>query len=84
MTYDSRNNLTAMVDARGITTTYTYSGSLLLSSMDGLGHTTTYTYTTAADAPQPPGLLKAVTDPRGIPPLTPTTSSANALRRLTR
>ena len=63
MDYDAQNNLTSTIDARLNQTSYTYSGSLLLSTTDALNHTTTYTYTTEADAPQPPGLLKSVTDP---------------------
>jgi RHS repeat-associated protein/CSLREA domain-containing protein len=63
--YDSFNNLTQVVDTRGFTSTFTYSGTLLTASTDALGQATFYTYTTAADAPQPPNLIKAVTDALG-------------------
>ncbi|RPI33909.1 MAG: DUF11 domain-containing protein, partial [Chloroflexota bacterium] len=65
MTYDDLNNLTAVVDPLGNSSTYTYSGTLLTASTDALGASTHYIYTTAADAPQPVGLLKTVTDPLG-------------------
>ena len=57
MSYDALNNLTAVRDARGVTTTYSYSGTLPTSITDANGHVTHYTYTTLADAPQPPGLV---------------------------
>ncbi len=66
MTYDSHNNLTSLsntVSGEIVTTTYEYSGSLLIRSSDPLGNSTLYTYTSASDAPQPSGLLKAVRDP---------------------
>ena len=65
LAYDALNQPTVITDSRGLTSTFTYSGTLLLSSTDALGHTTSYTYTTAADAPQPPNLLKATTDALG-------------------
>lgn len=65
MAYDGLNNLTQIVDARGFTTTMTYSGTLLTRSTDSLGGTTLYTYTTAADAPEPPNLLRYQRDPGG-------------------
>jgi RHS repeat-associated protein len=64
-TYDPLNNLTRTVDARGFATTMTYTDTLLATSTDALNNQTLYTYTTAADAPQPVNLLKAMTDPRG-------------------
>ena len=38
----------------------------MTASTDALEHTTLYTYTTAADAPQPPGLLKSTRSPLGL------------------
>jgi len=58
LAYDSRNNLTDVVDPRGYLTTYTYAGTLLTSTTDALTNTTTYTYT-------PEGYLDSVTDARG-------------------
>jgi len=74
--YDSLNNLRQVTDARENVTVYTYNETdpdparrtLLLSAdgpLPGVVDRTTYTYTTAADAPQPPGLLKTITDPLG-------------------
>jgi YD repeat-containing protein len=63
MAYDDLNNLTSLVDRRGFETTFTYTGTLLVSRSDALEHTTYYTYTTAADFPQPPGLLKKTVAP---------------------
>jgi len=65
LTYDALGNLIQTVNARGFTTTLTYTGTLLTSSMDALGYTTRYTYTTSADMPQPPNLLKVVADALG-------------------
>jgi RHS repeat-associated protein len=64
-TYDSLNNITEVVDPRGYLTTFTYDDTRMTSSTDSLGNTTTLTYTTMADAPQPEGLLKTITDPLG-------------------
>lgn len=72
--YDALNNLTQVTDGRGNVTIYEYNETdpdpdrrTLLQSVDGAlpgtSDTTTYTYTTAADAPQPHGLLKTITDP---------------------
>ncbi|MGH2620385.1 MAG: RHS repeat-associated core domain-containing protein [Anaerolineales bacterium] len=74
--YDALNNLTQVTDGRGNATVYDYNEAdpdpdrrtLLLSvdgGLPGTADTTTYTYTTVADAPQPPGLLKTITDPNG-------------------
>ncbi|MFZ2098008.1 MAG: SBBP repeat-containing protein, partial [Anaerolineales bacterium] len=60
MDYDDLNNLTQIVDARGYTTTYEYSGTLMTSSIDAMENTTLYTYTTSYDGI--PGLLKYVLD----------------------
>jgi|GEM_PF-1856171 len=65
LTYDALGNLTQTVNARGFTTTLSYTGTLPTSSVDALGSTTRYTYTTALDAPQPSGLLKMMSDPLG-------------------
>lgn len=65
LTYDAFGNLTQAVNARGFTTTLTYTGTLMTSSVDALGYTTRYTYTTTTDMPQPSGLLKVITDPLG-------------------
>jgi RHS repeat-associated protein len=62
--YDTLNNPIQFVDGRGYTTTYTYSGTLLLSSTDAQGNTASYEYTTSGQG-VPPGLLESVTDPRG-------------------
>jgi RHS repeat-associated protein len=64
--YNPLNNLTHTTDALQHTTVYTYTGTLLTSFADALGKVTFYEYTTAADAPQPPNLLKSVTDPNGL------------------
>ncbi|MEK7325141.1 MAG: hypothetical protein AAB217_07815, partial [Chloroflexota bacterium] len=64
--YDLLNNLTQTTDALQHTTVYTYTGTLLTSFADALGKVTFYEYTTAADAPQPPNLLKSVTDPNAL------------------
>ena len=66
LTYDAFNNLTSIIDPNGFLTTFVYNGTLLVSSTDALNNTTGYSYTTAADAPQPPGLLKSITDPAGL------------------
>jgi RHS repeat-associated protein len=63
--YDPLNNLTEVIDPRDFLTTYSYSGTLMISSTDALSNTTHYSYTTSADVPQPPGLLKGVVDPLG-------------------
>ena len=65
LAYDANNNLTQTTDALGRVTKFFYNGTLLDHTTDSLNNTTTYQYTTAADAPQPPGLLKTVTDPTG-------------------
>jgi len=76
LSYNSLNSLTEIIDGRRNTTTYTYnetdpdpSRRTLLLDVDGpvpgTDDTTSYTYTTAADAPQPPGLLKTITVPSG-------------------
>ncbi|MFZ2095373.1 MAG: SBBP repeat-containing protein, partial [Anaerolineales bacterium] len=62
MGYDDLNNLTKIIDGRGFTTTYNYSGTLMISSIDAIGNTTLLTYTTSADG-VPSGLLKDVQDP---------------------
>ncbi len=63
--YDVLNNLTQTVDARGLTTTLAYSGTLLTVLTDTLSNRSLYTYTTAADSPQPLNLIKAMSDPLG-------------------
>ncbi len=65
MSYDSLNNLTAVIDPLDYLTTYDYDGTLLISSTDAISNTTVYEYTTTGDYPQPAGLLKTVTDPLG-------------------
>jgi RHS repeat-associated protein len=65
LSYDALNNLTGVTDPRGFPTDYTYTGTLLDSVLDPYNNETLYTYTTAADAPQPEGLLKTVQDPNG-------------------
>lgn len=76
LAYDTLNNLTQVTDAHLNVTIYDYNEvdpdparrTLLLSvdgPLPGSVDLTTYTYTTAADAPQPPGLLKEITDPLG-------------------
>jgi YD repeat-containing protein len=59
MTYDALNNLVAITDALTHTTTYAYSGTLLISSTDALSNSTYYTYTTGAGG-IPAGLLAEV------------------------
>ena len=54
----SLNNLTSVKDPRGFTTTYTYEGKLLKSSIDALQGETTYSYTSE-------GFLELVTDLSG-------------------
>jgi len=56
LTYDALNNVTQTVDARGLTTTLAYSGTLLTSRTDALGRTWVYTYGVN-------GLLVAEQDP---------------------
>ncbi|MCP4418597.1 MAG: RHS repeat protein, partial [Chloroflexi bacterium] len=67
LTYDSYNNLTQTVDARGITSSYFYDNAsfptFLTQMSDGLGNSTFYTPTTIADGV--PGLLKQQEDPNG-------------------
>ncbi|GIV67075.1 MAG: hypothetical protein KatS3mg047_1468 [Bellilinea sp.] len=66
--YDPVNRLVQLTDPLNRTLTFTYAGALLQSTSLHTGSatlTTTYTYTTAADYPQPPGLLKAVSDALG-------------------
>ena len=73
LTYDSRNNLRQVTDARQAVTTYSFNENdpdpakqtLLNSTTNALSQTTSFTYTTSADAPQPPGLLKTITDALG-------------------
>jgi YD repeat-containing protein len=65
LSYDALNQPTVITDARGFTSTNAYVGSLLTAQADALGQATLYTYTTAADAPQPINLLKAVSDAQG-------------------
>jgi RHS repeat-associated protein len=65
LAYDSWNNLTRTIDARGIATSFAYSGTLLTQVQEAIGSTTIYTYTSSSDYPQPAGLLKAVRDPLG-------------------
>lgn len=63
--YDAQNHLTQVTDPRNQVMTYAYTGSLLtgVTRQTSTGNiTTTYTYTTSADAPQPVGLLKTITD----------------------
>ncbi|MEJ5315275.1 MAG: DUF6531 domain-containing protein, partial [Anaerolinea sp.] len=65
--YDAHHHLTQVTDPLGRTLSLTYEGPLLthLTRQTSTGNlTTTYTYTTSTDAPQPPGLLKSVTDAR--------------------
>ncbi|MBI5566904.1 MAG: hypothetical protein HY870_18545, partial [Chloroflexi bacterium] len=45
MSYDAGNNLTQTVDARGFTTTFTYSGTFLTRKVDAVGSTWLYTPT---------------------------------------
>lgn len=63
--YDALNNITRTVDARGYATTALYQGTFLTSTTNALGQQSLYTYTTGADAPQPVGLLKAMSDAAG-------------------
>ncbi len=63
--YDEFNNLVSITGPLSDTTSFIYSGTLLISSTDSLLNTTHYTYTTAADSPQPAGLLKASEDSSG-------------------
>lgn len=63
LNYDALNNLTQVIDARNNTTNYGYDGTLLTQVTDALQGVTIYNYTTAADAPQPIGLLKEIVDP---------------------
>lgn len=66
MIYDAQNHLTQVTDPRGQVIDYTYIDGLLdhqtRHTLEWGDITTTYTYTTTADAPQPPGLVKSVTD----------------------
>jgi RHS repeat-associated protein len=66
--YNSLNKLTELTDPRNIVTSFTYDGTQLsaaaLETAVGDDLVTSYLYTTAADAPQPVGLLKSVTDPK--------------------
>ena len=69
--YDPATHLvTTILDPLQHETTYTYDGLRLETINQQLGGTqvatTTYTYTTAADAPQPAGLIKQVVDPSGV------------------
>ncbi len=69
MTYDSSNRLIQVTDPNDTRTILTYIGSLvddvtIMSGTETLS-ITTYDYTTAADAPQPVGLLKKTTDAMG-------------------
>jgi RHS repeat-associated protein len=80
--YDAHNRLVQLTDPRSRLTTFDYSGALLNSTTlhtSAGGITTTYTYTTAADAPQPPGLLKTITNALGQT----TTLTYDALGQLT-
>lgn len=63
--YDDLNNPTQIVDGRGYTSTFVYSGTLLTASLDPEAGLSVYTYTEAADWPQPPGLIESVKDPLG-------------------
>ncbi|VAW42935.1 hypothetical protein MNBD_CHLOROFLEXI01-706, partial [hydrothermal vent metagenome] len=67
LSYDSTNNLTQTVDARGISSSYFYANAsfptFLTRMTDGLGNSTLYTPTTLADGV--PGLLKQQEDPNG-------------------
>ncbi len=65
LSYDALNNPTIVTDTLGHVSAYDYSGTLLTRSTNALNKSTIYTYTTAGDSPQPPGLLKAVSDPLG-------------------
>ena len=65
MVYDNNNHLTEVIDPKGYLTSYEYDGNQLLSITDAYSATTLYTYTTAADYPQPSGLLKESGDPLG-------------------
>lgn len=69
--YDPATHLvTTTLDPLQYQTTYTYDGLKLETINQRLSGTqvatTTYTYTTAADAPQPAGLIKNVIDASGI------------------
>lgn len=67
LSYDAYNNLTQVVNARDVTTTYRYDNAafptFLTRMTDGLDKTTYYTSTTTADGV--PGLLKQEEDPEG-------------------
>ncbi len=70
MQYDSQNHLTQINDPYNTKTIFNYNGSLLqdVTRRDAADVTlsvTAFTYTTAADTPQPSGLLKTLTDARG-------------------
>ncbi|MBI9051564.1 MAG: Ig-like domain-containing protein [Anaerolineaceae bacterium] len=58
LTYDANNNITAVTDAKGNESTYTYNGVLLTSATDVEGNTTTFTY----DAD---GNVETITDAKG-------------------
>ncbi len=63
--YDSQNHLVQVTDPRNQVITNTYTGAFLMytTRQTSTGNiTTNYSYTTAADAPQPVGLLKTITD----------------------
>ena len=66
MVYDAENHLTQATDPRDQVIDYTYVDGLLdhqtRHTLEWGDITTMYTYTTAADAPQPVGLVKTVTD----------------------
>ncbi len=64
MSYDIQNHLTSVIAPNNLETTFAYNGALLASSTihANAGQiTTVYTYTSVTDAPQPIGLLKAIT-----------------------
>lgn len=58
--YDAQGNLTQVTDLAGVTTTYTYNGGNLLSSMTAAGKTTSFTFDSTR-----PGSVARVTDPLG-------------------
>lgn len=69
--YDPDTQLvTTALDPLQHETTFTYDGLQIKAVNQRLSDTkvvtTVYSYTTAADAPQPPGLVKSVVDPSGL------------------
>ncbi len=62
--YGDFNNPTAIIDARGFTTTLGYSGTLLTSQTDALDQTSLFTYTDGSGS-EPGGLLRTAQDALG-------------------